>query len=117
MNYVLVLEVDTEPGVIPARDRRLADSGVTGLRSTEVRFHCAHVHASRGHFPRSGANFQLVVHHYGLCRQGRGGQQQHQGQGEFHEPDYNSWAARRRTGGGAPVCRNVNCVAVWPAHD
>ena len=48
-------------------------------------------------------NFHLVVHHHGLGRQGRGGQQQHQGQGEFHEPDYSSWAARERTGGGAPA--------------
>ena len=116
MHYVLVLEIDAESRVVPACDGRLSHCRVAGLRSAKTFFHGAHVRTPRGHFHRRGTHLDLVIYYHGLGRQGRGGYQQHQGQRELHDADYNSWDAPGQTGGG-PLCRNVNCVAVWPAHD
>src|SRR5580704_19371392 len=47
VNDVFVLEIHDEPGILPARDRRLSHGGNLGGRSAEFAGNLIHGHAAR----------------------------------------------------------------------
>ncbi|MBK6671952.1 MAG: hypothetical protein IPG49_00210 [Proteobacteria bacterium] len=52
----------------------------------ELRLDGGHVHAAAGQFAGNGAQLHLGIHNQGLGDQGRGGNDQQQGQRAFHGP-------------------------------